>query len=122
MRFLRGILSFILAITLTAFAIFNRHNVEIHLSPLHPPFELPLYMIALSLMAFGFVLGGMAVWFNGSSTRRTGRKQRKIIKALEKELSSTKEQQNNTQAPPADFFPALPATLQTHEKDSKKSI
>lgn len=108
MTFIRNIIGFIFAAALIAFAVFNRQDVEFSYSPFHDPIHMPLYLIALCLMAIGFLLGGITVWLNMADTRRLKRMQRKKIKELEKELQKTELKPADTEKPPSDFFPALP--------------
>ncbi|MEM7651006.1 MAG: LapA family protein [Pseudomonadota bacterium] len=109
MSLIRAILGFIMALALTGFAVSNRQDTTLIYSPLHDPLEVPLYLIALLFMAAGFILGAMAVWFNGAKTRKLKRQQRKTIKTLEKELSEIKKTQlESEKQPPSEFFPALP--------------
>ena len=109
MGFIRAVFGFIIAIALTAFAIANRQSVPLTYSPLHDPLNVPLYFIALGFLAAGFILGAIIVWVSGGAARRTGRKQRKTIKALEKDLAKLEHKAMNTNAPPAaELFPALP--------------
>lgn len=106
MGFLRWIIGFLIALCLAAFAVFNRTSVPLNWSPVHPPLDVPLYLIGLTLMAIGFVLGGGIVWMNMSGLRREKRRQKKQIKILEKELEAVNE--NKGAEAPSDFFPALP--------------
>lgn len=109
MNFVRGIIGFFLAVFLAGFAVLNRHDVSVVISPAHEALDLPLYLIALGLMAIGFVIGGVFVWMNGASGRRVRRQQRKTIKGLEKELQNIdKDDVSATSSPPSEFFPALP--------------
>ena len=112
MAFLRALIGFVITIAVLLFASGNLHTVEVFYTPFTPALELPLYLIALGLMGFGFVCGGILVWINEGKARKDRRRQRKEIKNLQKELSASNE--NGTpKDPPADFFPALP-------KSSKK--
>ncbi len=86
MGFFRAIIGFIFAIAMAAFAVSNRQSVEFVYSPVHTALELPLYLIALLFMVVGFIFGGIVVWFNAGTVRRTKRAQRKTIKQLEKEI------------------------------------
>ena len=108
MGFIRWTIGVIIAITTAGFAVKNRHTIELFWSPLHPSTELPLYLAALGLMAFGFTLGCLMVWLNAEPVRRTRRHQKKEIKKLKKELSTINESKE-TNAPASEFFPALPA-------------
>ena len=112
MGFLRTFFGFVLAACLITFAVANRQIIPLVYSPIHDPLEIPLYMITLGFLAGGFLLGSFVVWMNGASTRRTGRKQRKTIKSLEKELSTLQNQTETAKAPPSDFFPALPKSTE----------
>ena len=108
MSLVRTLFSFILAIALTAFAVSNRQSAPLIYSPIHEPLDVPLYLIALLFMAGGFVLGAVAAWMNGGKTRKIKRQQRKTIKALEKELGALSKDKDKADAPPSEFFPALP--------------
>ncbi len=109
MLFIRGLLGFALAIVLTVFAVFNRHDVLFSFGPFASSFELPFYVVGLGFMGAGFVFGGLFVWLGAAPLRRTRRKQRKVIKALEKDLEKLSGAAVNANVPPEDFFPALPA-------------
>lgn len=107
MRLILWIIGFIIAASVTAFAVFNRHSVDLFWSPVNEPVSLPLYAVGLGFMVYGFLVGAAIVWLSGSAVRRSRRKQIKRIRELEKELH-TDEALLRTGPPPADFFPALP--------------
>lgn len=109
MAFIRAFIGFLFAIMLTVFAVYNRHDVSVNLGPTLPSYEFPLYLIVLGFMAVGFVFGGIFVWLNGASVRRSKRKQRKEIKALEREVDDLKFSNHDASAPIGEFFPALPS-------------
>ena len=112
MAFLRALLGLFITIAVLLFAASNLHSVEVFYSPFTPAIELPLYLIGLGLMAFGFIAGGIIVWINEGKARKDRRRQRKEIKTLQKELGAVNEN-SESKTPPSDFFPALP-------KSSKK--
>ena len=115
MEFLRWIIGFIFAIFLAGFAVLNIHSVSLVWSPVHEPLDLPLYMIALPLMALGFICGGFIVWLNNAPARRTKRKQSKQIKALEKEVKYFNKK-NKDKLPSSYFFPLLPDNIKNDHK------
>lgn len=110
MSLIRAVFGFALAVFLTAFAVLNRQRVEVVFSPVHDSQEVPLYLIALCMLGIGFFAGAAAVWLNGGSLRRVKRRQRRTIKALEREIESLKQADapDSPVSPPSDFFPALP--------------
>ena len=109
MSFLRNTFGCVFAVSLIAFALGNRHTVELNISPVHAAFETPLYLITLMFMFTGFLLGGLIVWWNTLKIRKTARKNRKAIDSLEQQLETTKNDTPSAQNPYSDFFPALPA-------------
>ena len=111
MAFIRAFIGFTLAVVLTAFAVSNRHMIEVNAGPLWLAQDFPLYLVALGFMAVGFVFGGFFVWLNGASVRKVKRKQRKVIRGLEREVEDLKTGGGGRAlgAPMAEFFPALPS-------------
>lgn len=106
MGFIRSIFGFLVMLIVLIFAAGNRHDVEVFYTPFTPPVHLPLYAIVLSLMALGFIMGGVLVWLNESPLRQDRRKSKKEIKILQKKINTLKKDSN---APPAsELFPALP--------------
>lgn len=108
MGFIRTILGLVTALIIIAFALQNRTAIDVTLSPMHAPYTLPVYAIALAGMLLGFLLGGFMVWLNAATTRRDKRKQKKQIKTLEKEVTNLQSVEPTNKTPPSDFFPALP--------------
>lgn len=122
MTLFRTLFGFIIAVSLTAFAVFNRQSIELFYSPVHDSVELPLYLIALSFMACGFVIGSIMAWLSGGKTRKTKRQQRKTIKSLEKELKNLNTPAPQAAQPPSELFPALPEQSHTLLDEQKSSI
>jgi uncharacterized integral membrane protein len=105
---MRWLIGFIITVAVMGFAVFNRQVVEFYYTPFHPPVELPLYMVALGFVVFGFMTGAGMVWLEAIPVRWASRKQRKEIRKLEKKLDEMRQSETGI-APPDDFFPALPA-------------
>ena len=108
MRLILWILGFIIAVSVTAFAVFNRHAIDAFWSPFHPPLQIPLYAVGIGFMAYGFIAGAVIVWFSGGSVRKSRRQQLRKIRELQKDLEEADDKYKQA-VPPADFFPALPA-------------
>ena len=107
MTLIRTIVGFLITIAVLVFAAANLHTIEVYYTPFTPALELPLFIVALGLMSFGFVIGSMMVWINEGKARRERCRQRKEISKLQKELEET-HAPNDSDASPSDFFPALP--------------
>lgn len=86
---LRWIFACALTVIVVAFALANRDSVEMVWSPVHEPAVMPLFLPVLTGVAFGFLSGGFMVWLNGLAARREQRRQKKIIRELEKQVEET---------------------------------
>ncbi len=108
MGFIRWIIGFVIALALAIFTSANLHFVKIYPSPIHAPIDMPLYLITLSMMAIGFILGALIVWFSTIGIRYTSHKQKRAIKDLENQLKTSDNTIVKPRSPLGDFFPALP--------------
>ncbi len=88
MGFVRGIIGLALAILFAVFAVANRQGVEIIWSPVHAAFPVPLYVVALGMLALGFFIGSLMTWLYALPKNWTKGHR---IKALEKELGAAKK-------------------------------
>lgn len=95
----------VVAAALALFAASNRESVSLGLWPLPFLVELPLYLLVLAALAFGFVFGQLTAWVAGGRWRREVRRRRRYIAALERELNATQAQL----ASPASADGAAPA-------------
>ena len=91
MGFVRGIIGLVFAIIFAVFAVANRQSVYVVWSPVYPALHLPVYLIALSMLALGFLLGSLMSWLNSIPVRWEKVRQSRKIKKLEKELGVAKE-------------------------------
>ena len=65
-RFLAGLINFLIIVFICAFAVLNRHEASLIWNPFGSPLEVPLYMLAVSFMIFGFILGTSITWLSGA--------------------------------------------------------
>jgi uncharacterized integral membrane protein len=88
-----GLIRWIAGLFMTAvvvlFALGNRAPVEIAWNPLSERISLPLFLPILIALAAGFLAGGFSVWLNGAQARAEQRRQRKLIRELEKQVDDT---------------------------------
>jgi uncharacterized integral membrane protein len=105
MGFIRGIIGLAFAVLFAIFAVANRQNVDIVWHPVLPAVSLPLYIVALGLLAIGFILGGFMAWLKSVPVRVQKTVQSRKIKKLEKELGAVKEKETKesliSKLPPA---------------------
>jgi uncharacterized integral membrane protein len=87
----------IVAAALAVFAASNRESVSLAFWPLPFLVELPLYLLVLAALVFGFIFGEFAAWIAARHWRREVRRRGRRIASLERELSATQAQL----APPA---------------------
>lgn len=109
MGFLRVVCGVLITIGLASLAVMNRERVPFLWSPVHDPVILPLYLIMLGAVGFGFLFGGMVVWLNMGPLRQKKRDQKQEIKTLETKIETLQKQAGATlKAPASEFFLALP--------------
>lgn len=77
---------------LVPFAVSNREPVSLGFWPLPFLVDLPLYLLVLSLLLVGFVIGVAAGWLAGRRMRRELRRRRRRVEALERELLAARSQ------------------------------
>ena len=90
MRLLSRFAAVPLAIVVVAFAIANRHAVEVSLDPLPFSFGLPLYVVAIGALVVGFAGGAGSAWLAGHAARRAARSRKARIEVLEGELARSR--------------------------------
>ena len=85
-------LTLLAVILLIPFAVSNRAPVSLGFWPLPFLVALPLYLLVLSLLLLGFVIGAAAAWLAGRHVRRELRRRRRRVEALERELLAARSQ------------------------------
>ncbi len=98
MRLLTWSLGLIVALVSVSFAVSNRQEVAVTLWPFPFALDLSLYIIVLTSVLAGFVVGSLATWLAAGKHRRRVRKQRTEIRNLESELDTLRSRSN----PPTD--------------------
>lgn len=90
MGIVRAIIGLLLAALFVAFAIANRHSVELFWNPAASAINIPLYIVVLGPLALGFLVGGFVTSFSSLKLRLEKSKQKRRITVLEKELDGLK--------------------------------
>lgn len=91
MAFLRWLVTAVIAVLVLGFTLSNLERVDVHLTPFHDPYILPLYFVILGSIAVGFIWGGILVWMNASVSRKEAKQYKKKAERLEKELEEERE-------------------------------
>jgi uncharacterized integral membrane protein len=80
----RWIIGVPLLLLMVLFALSNTMPVTLRLFPLGPlPFEVPLSVVVLAAMGFGWLLGGLRLWFTALHHRRAARRAEEAMRLLE---------------------------------------
>jgi uncharacterized integral membrane protein len=70
----------------TVFAVMNRQDVALNLWPLPWDFAVPLFLLTLLLILFGFCFGVLVMWFSGAKQRRQLRHVKRDLDEAKTEL------------------------------------
>ena len=97
-RLIRLVLGLAGLIIIVAFAIANRTPVDVSLAPLPVGVELPVYGVFLLGLVIGGLLGASVVWLGAFGHRRTARRMRDKVWALENQVTALKKQEQSAQA------------------------
>jgi uncharacterized integral membrane protein len=72
----------------TVFAVMNRQDVTLNLWPLPWDFAVPVFLLALLLILFGFCFGVLVTWISGARQRRQLRAAKRDLDQAKMELHS----------------------------------
>jgi uncharacterized integral membrane protein len=90
----------IVTVPLTAiiilFAVMNRQQVALNLWPLPWDLSAPLFMLALGMILFGFLIGIAAMWFSGAKQRRENRQLKRDLDAAKSDLYGLRHRAQDT--------------------------
>jgi hypothetical protein len=75
MNFVRSILAFIAAISCLYFALLQLQETSFTFSPIHNPIQINLSLLLLAFFGFGFLSGGLIVWFGRFCKTKNEQKQ-----------------------------------------------
>jgi uncharacterized integral membrane protein len=100
MKLLFWIVLALVALILILFAVSNRETVSLGLWLLPgATIELPLYLLVLGTLIFGFVVGELVAWIGSWRWRREARRGRERIAMLERELEAAQAQHGAAPVP-----------------------
>ncbi len=74
------------ALCIILFAVSNREIVTISLFPLPFLWDMPLFVLVLGAMIFGFLWGGVAVWVADNKLRKRVREETRIARKLKESV------------------------------------
>ena len=69
------------------FSLSNRSIVLIKFSPLPFTIEAPIYLVLMSILFIGVLLGGVGMWLSGLGKRHVVRSQNRRLRSLEAKLA-----------------------------------
>ncbi len=92
MKILFWIVVLPLVILATAFAVNNRADVTLNLTPFPYTLMLPVYLAVLLSVLAGFLIGGFVSWLSHGKLRRLLRQRNRHIGDLERELLELRDE------------------------------
>ena len=101
-RLLSWIIMAPVTLVVIVFTVENLQDVEIGLWPLDGKWSVPLYLIALLCILFGFIAGGVVAWVSGGRRRRKARALADRNAMLQRQLDELRREQAATQSRPAE--------------------
>lgn len=108
--FLRWILGLAMIVASVFFALANRDPVSVTWSPVHPSITMPVFAVGLGGLILGMLTGALMIWLDGGELRRDARRQRRLVRTLEDELSEERSRDTEP-ASAASTLPAPPRIL-----------
>ncbi len=105
MKHLSWIITLPITIIVVVFALSNRQPLVIDFWPLEMSLTAPLYLVLLLSILFGFVLGGIAMWFTAGRSRKRAREASARMRELEGQVANLKRAQE-ARGPANDSGPA----------------
>lgn len=85
---IRSLISIIFALLLVLFIILNRQEAPIVYNPFDETITVPVYLIILGGVIFGFFWGALSVFFSHHKIRKERSQLKKKARELEKDLRS----------------------------------
>lgn len=104
MRHFSWLLTLPLTVVVVAFALANRTFVAVDLWPFEPV-SVPVFLLVLSSLLVGFLLGALIMWLSLGKQRRRARAQRGQIAKLERQTKELERVQPHAKAGPATTLP-----------------
>jgi uncharacterized integral membrane protein len=101
MKFLFWLVLVLVVAVLIVFAVSNRETVTIDFWPLPTLVDIPLYLVILGTLVFGFIVGELMGWIGSWRWRREARRGRDRIAMLERELAAAQADRRDAPVPVA---------------------
>lgn len=93
MRYLAWIIILPIAFVIVSFAVSNRGDVVLQLWPLPQGLQLPVYLMVLTPLIVGFLIGGFVAWLSGGRDRRRARARGAKLEDLGRKVVTLQERQ-----------------------------
>lgn len=91
MKLLAWAIAAVVTIIVVAFAVANRGAMPVSVEPLPYVLEVPVWVLSVGALVVGFLAGAMVRWLMDIKWYRAARRNRRRIRALERELAVARE-------------------------------
>lgn len=108
MKYISWIVTLPLTIIAVIFAVSNLNDIAVAFWPFEQTFSLPLYIAVLATFVFGFVCGGVVLWFSAGKLRRKARKLEFEAVGQKREIADLKQRASQQTAKDAHRAGATP--------------
>lgn len=104
MKHFSWLLTVPLTVMVVVFAVANRGFIPLDLWPFAVEVRIPVFLLVLGSMLFGFLIGGLVMWLSLGKQRRKGRAAKGQIAKLERQTHELEQARGRAEArsgPPA---------------------
>lgn len=104
-----------LTVLVVVFAVANRSFVPLDLWPFAIEIQIPVFLLVLGSLLFGFLIGALVMWLSMGKLRRKSRAARGEITKLERQARELEQARDRAETPRAAPAPAAPPAVRQRD-------
>ena len=121
MKHFSWLLTVPLTVMVVVFAVANRAFVPLDLWPFAIEVQIPIFLLVLGSMLFGFLIGGLVMWLSLGKQRRQGRAAKGQIAKLERQTQELEQARGRAETRASAAAPAGPPAVR-QQGDSNLTV